>query len=223
MMEYDPVTSLRHFPMPLSHHGLNPYGEPLYRIVFTESRRHLVGGCWPDGEVGYHWVPTYRQIKAFWVLERWKSCLEFAGMSQKQWDRTMIDPVSGWLLLGPYPSRGEYDLAYEFDAPPTVGLVEKLAGALERGRLRSFQDIRDPHAREYEAEERETRQSGRDEMRDSRLAFGMSAFSSLTGVARGIKTMPAPISAEQAGLPIPRPRGDPKRLEATSTLIAGVR
>ena len=47
--EYDPQLNLRHFPtLPMAVYGLNQYGENLYRVVFAESRRHLIGGQWRD-------------------------------------------------------------------------------------------------------------------------------------------------------------------------------
>jgi hypothetical protein len=227
-LEYDPVASLRHFPMALGRFGKNPYGEPLYRIVSADSRRRLVGGFWQEtGEVGYHWTRKYKRIEG-WILERW----QMPTLSKKQWDRDMIDPLSGWLLFGPYPERGEYEMAYHFDAEqkeaPTIGLVEKLIGALERGRSRSFEEVRAAHKAEYDAEERETKANVYDELRDVRQAFGMAPISSARGVSRGTKTLPNVISAQEAGLPIPRrtARKNPVNLRGigmTTTISQGVR
>ena len=210
ILEYDPAVNLRHYPLPMRKYGLNPYGEPLYRIVFKDTRYHLVGGFWWDtGETAYHWVPKYDQVKSPWILERWYTASEFTRMSQSQWDSTMVDPISGWLTLGPYPSRGEYDLAWEFQGGLEISSsdVDRIVGAVEVGRRRSFQEVRDANSAEYEKEDRDTRASAESEIRDAVRPFGMAPISSLTGVARGSKTLPEMKTAEELGLPVPRMGG----------------
>ena len=225
-LEYDPVLNLRHFPVPMARFGKNPFGENLYRIVFTSSRRHLVGGRWPDGTTGYHWVPKYRKVKAGWILERWNTAWQFAGMSQREWDTTMIDPVSGWLLLGPYPARGEYDLAWEFDAGVDADSLDKIIGAVELGRNRSFEDLRQFHKAEYAGEEKQWKGDANAEVRDAVTAFGNAALSSRL-VSRGSKTRgEIRYTAEEAGMPIPRANRkrnpkDLRGLDVTSTLFTG--
>ena len=243
-LEDDPVTDLRHYPMPMGKYGKNPYGENLYRIVFASSRRRLIGGRWHvpcarcDGtgeeepyvrcdscgglgnsgyEDAYHWAPAYPDAVANrspWILERWYTGMEFAGMSQIQWDLNMIDPVSGWLILGPYPSRGEYDLAFEFGPTLLIGSsdVDRIVGATERGRLRSYQDVHDFHSAEYAAQEKSTKAMVYDDFRNDRPAFGQAPISALTGVSRGTKTVLPMRSAEELGLPTPKMGGRPTDL-----------
>lgn len=222
MFEYDPVTSLRHWPTPMQKYGKNPFGEPLYRIVFRDSRRHLVGGTWPDGATGYHWVPKYREVQAPWILERWYASHEFTKMSQAQWDLTMVDPVSGWLILGPYPSRGEYDMVWEFHPGDNL---DQVIAAVERGRDRSFTEVRDAHHAEYQQEQKTARADRFHELRDAQTAFGGDALSA-GRFGRGTKTTPNLLSAEELGLPIPkagrlRNPSDLRGLDVTSTLTAG--
>lgn len=196
MFEYDPVTSLKHYPVPMAKYGKNLFGDPLYRIVLASSRYKLVGGCWPDGEFGYHWIPAYRQIDG-WILERWQMPIK------SQWE-AVVEPISGWPVNGPYPARGEYYLAWHFDQGVDQDNLETLIGAIERGRNRSIQDLDDFNRGEYDAETREMRQNARDDIRDGFTAFGGRAFAS-SRVARGMKTRDPLMTAEQAGLPIPRP------------------
>ncbi len=200
MFEYDPVKNLQHYPLPMARFGVNPFGEPLYRIVLASSRRHMVGGCWPDGEVAYHWLPTYKGLSGrYWILERWQMPLE----SQRVWDRR-VEPISGWLINGPYPERGEYYHAWTFDAGVDADNLERIIGAIERGRNRSVQDLDDFNRGEYQAEDKQTHADTYGEIRESFTAFGGRAFSSAR-VARGIKTITPLMSAEEAGLPIPKP------------------
>jgi hypothetical protein len=194
--EYDPVSGLQHYPVPMARFGQNLYGDNLYRIVLASTRLKLVGGCWPDGEFGYHWVPAYRGING-WILERWQMPLK------SQWE-AVVEPISGWPVNGPYPARGEYYHAWTFDKGVDADNLDTLIGAIERGRNRSVQDLDDFNRTEYQAEDKETRRNAYDEIRDAFTAFGGRAFSS-SRVARGIKTRDQLMTAEQAGLPIPRP------------------
>ena len=200
MLQYDPAVNLRHYPVPMSKYGTNPFGENLYRIVFTESRRHLVGGMWPDGSMAYHWVPKYRQISSAWILERWR----FEPMTKFQWERDLVDPVSGWPLFGPYPARGDYDLCWEFDHGVDSDSMDNVVAFIEKRMVRSFQDTRDMISQGYEAEEKETRQNNFLDMRDTFPAFGSAPMTS-GRFGRGTKTLPDAVTANE--LHMPRPRG----------------
>ena len=233
-LQYDPKSDLRHWPTPMAKYGQNPYGENLYRIVLRDSRRHLVGGTWPDGSTGYEWVPKYRKVSSPWVLERWYTSWEFTKMSRSMWDLTMKDPQSGWLLLGPYPDRGEYDLVWEFDHGVDSDNLDQIIAACERARSRSFEDVRAAHKAEYEQEERDQKREAQAEIRDAMMAFGTRPMVS-SRLARGFKTAPLMRSAEELGLRTPRPMTQSKRpisnrktfdlreMPARNTLMAGGR
>ena len=239
MLEYDPVTSLRHYPVPMARFGQNPHGENLYRIVLASSRRHLVGGAWhktcPDcegsggigeargrckrcdgigrlqNEQAYHWVPKYRSLKNAWILEKWRSAFEVHRMTKEQWDLTMVDPVSGWLLLGPYPSRGEYELAWVFDKGVDADNIDQVIGALNKGRDRTFGQVREAHAKEYAAEEKEIDDGLYGAHREAYSAYGSRPFSS-SRVHGGTKTAPPMRTAQELGLPIPKFKGGKKKI-----------
>lgn len=200
MVNCDPVAKLQHYPVPMARFGQNPFGENLYRIVLASSVMHLVGGQWDDGARAYRWVPRYTNVSG-WILEAW----DLPRISRREWE-AYADPMSGWPLLGPYPDRGEYQKAWEFDRGVDQDNLDALIGAIERGRNRSYQDIRDFAQREYAQEQKDFRTAQDAEIRDSFTAFGVTpkAISSLTGVARGTKTMPELRSAQELGLPIPR-------------------
>jgi len=86
--------------------GLNPWGEPLYRVVWSESRWKWVGGEFHDGfrvVREYRQVPMYRST-ARWILEVWKP----TPVSPEQWARDEYCPISGLMKSGPYPYKGEY-------------------------------------------------------------------------------------------------------------------
>src|SRR5262245_31807987 len=93
--------------------GKNPQGKPLYRIIWTESRTWLIGGCWGDnGEIEYRHAPYYGERKE-WVLEKWMSAIEYAG-TEEQWRADNVEPnlaAQGIVVyqMGPYPKSGWYE------------------------------------------------------------------------------------------------------------------
>lgn len=229
-MMLDAAPTIQHYPMPMRRFGLNPFGELRYRIVLANSVSQLIGGQWPDGSRGYRWSVPLSYREKGWILETWDQC----RMSQREWD-SMIEPFSGWPVRGPYPSRGEYYLSWEFERG--IGIwasdVERIIGAIEKGRNRSFQETRQNAMNEYQEEEKHWKQAASDEVRDAVTAFGVAPISSLTGVSRGTKTQPELRSAQELGLPIPR-RGpkvsksttgrrtfDMRDAKVTSTLLTG--
>jgi hypothetical protein len=200
MFGYDPITNLRHWPTPMARYGKTPFGDNLYRIVLAESRRHLVGG----GRHGraYQWVQTYPRQTAAWILERW----QMPHVSKRTWEEEYVCPMTGFPLLGPYPARGEYFLAWEFDKGVTADNLDQVVAAVEKGRERSFQDVRDNYAEEYDYEEKATATNIYEEHRDVMTAFGRAPIAG-HHVQRNTKTAPDLVSANELGLPIPRAGG----------------
>lgn len=199
-MLVDAKQALKHYPLSMDRFGKNPYGEPLWRIVFAESRYHLVHGDFGDSR----WVPMYRHVGPFWVLEKWMSATDFAQMSRARWEREMT-------ILGPWPERGEYQLAHVFEAcGPVDANLDKLIAWIDAGKKHSWQDNKDACYAAYEAEQKATEREIADKVRDLLPAFGNSAVSAPGGIRN-------PKSKVQ--------RYDPKALglPTTNTLIAGGR
>jgi hypothetical protein len=114
-------------PVNLSHLGKAPAGNPLWRVVWSESRVQTLGGRHANGELGYRVDKLYDGIAACWVLEKWMSAEKFTGMTQEQyeaWDspyrfRDVVQrEVMGvrlppeqrgtaFFVNGPYPRKGE--------------------------------------------------------------------------------------------------------------------
>ena len=204
MLNYDPKSNLTHYPMPMARFGLNPYGEPMYRIVSTASRRNLSGGRWSNGEVGYRWVLTYKHIPDPWVLERWHSPWDFARCGKAQWDIAQTNE-SGYLTLGPYPDRGEYSHVHTFTCPIVDANLEKLIAWIEAGRERSWQDNLDACNQEYADEEKDKQGKMDAVVRNALPAYLDRPFVSGTGVKRGTKTAPMILTADQVKMPNGRP------------------
>lgn len=98
--------------------GMNPYGEPRFRIVWGPARRCVAGGLWEkDGNViAYKLAPKYGKVPK-WVLERWRPPSAFG--TPELWISQTMTP-DGSLALGPFPVYGQYEFAAEF----TVGIDE---------------------------------------------------------------------------------------------------
>ena len=112
---------VQHLPgMKMARFGLRPNGEPLYRVVFSDSRTSLAGGRWPDGVCEYREMPLYDDHA--WVLEKWRSAVEFAG-TREEYHREQYDADSGLLTLGPYPFDGEWQFVYTFPFQPIFSMI----------------------------------------------------------------------------------------------------
>lgn len=128
--------------------GLNPYNEPLFRVVWGPSRLILIGAAWQD-HIGpiptdqeiaaagkdtsllsvkeeFRWVPKYPEV---WVLERWLTPVQYGG-PPAVWDR---DERESEVKFGPYPNRGEYEECYQFQTEPPYSAVERVIQMLVYG------------------------------------------------------------------------------------------
>ncbi len=202
MLDYDPTTALRHWPTPMARFGLNLYGENRYRIIFAPTRR-IVAGRPP--EIPFRSVPAYRvRLGAdplnpglcipVWVLEVWYPPERFAA-TKRQWD------AGNAFTLGPYPERGEYDLAHVFSPVlPDDCNLEKLISWIEAGKTKSFQDNLDACKAEYDQETKVRRGTVEAIVRNAYPAFGATAIAS-SRVARSTKNPRIIRTAEEVGLP----------------------
>lgn len=135
-----------HHPTPMGRFGLNPQGAPMWRIVFADSVKRLVGGKWPDGKEEYRLARVYNGpgAKGKWVLESWISAQEHTGCTAEEYRiRFQATNCVTSIQHEPYPFEGTYVERYIF--PGEVENVETLIqkwhkdrdiGWAERRRLR---------------------------------------------------------------------------------------
>lgn len=204
MTAADPAGCLQHYPLPMERFGLNPFGENLYRLVLGSTRRSLVFGKWNEsGAPRARYCQTYPQIPAGeWILEKWLSAFDFTGVTAARWN---LDPELN--ALGPYPSRGEYQMIGNTGFNPmdlgTSG-IEKLISLVTAGDRHSWAEklaaCRNA-ADQLEAEKKSLREAI---IRDALPAFGHAAFSQLSTGSGGMgKSSPVLRSANDLGLPVP--------------------
>lgn len=114
--------------------GKNPFGEPMYRLVWAPTRVVKQGGRWHDwdstipvnerGGVSYHFesdlvipfqhkpfriIEEVRETRKYafdgWVLERWVPSIMYPRYEyEKKIPNTNIS------FLGPYPENGDYEM-----------------------------------------------------------------------------------------------------------------
>ncbi len=193
-------------PEAMKRYGVNIYGDPKFRIVWAESRKHMVTGQWLDGTTGGKWRPRYRGIlqaakeagkPGFWIMEGWLPAdLYHAGMTREQWDLRFPSL--------PYQDRGDYDHCHTFEASdPANSSVDKLVKWIIAGREGSFQDNLDACQAQYAAEEKDKDNEIEARIRNVLPAYGAAAMVGGGHQAgRGTKTAPLLKSANELGLPI---------------------
>lgn len=111
--------------------GLNRYDEPNFRVVWGETRETWIGGEWVDTDESGNELRTVtecRRVQKYlpadrWYLEKWIPPEHYG--SPESWNEYNIErddagkPImaGGKTVpsLGPYPSRGEYEMCYRLD------------------------------------------------------------------------------------------------------------
>lgn len=195
---YDPKADLQHHPMPCRRFGVNPWGENLYRIVLTDSRRYLVCGKWNDsGTSRARWMPLYPHMLAQYVLEKWQDAFTFTGMTAEKWN---VDP--NCTLLGPYPSRGEYRMIGNTGIRPADTNIEKLIALVQAGANSSWAEKLQACRKQAEYAEAEAKRLRMDIIVDALPYKGTEALIGFNG-GRGTKTAPILKSANELRLPRP--------------------
>jgi hypothetical protein len=153
--------------------GRNPYGQPLYRVVWSEGRlEHVL-----IAEGKYSWQQTYPGTQR-WILEKWlpTSC------SREEWYRQFGSPDGG-CYLGPYLEHGDYHCCYKLEfrgefMPLTLAVVEYYTRLIEAGREATAVQ------RKYAQEQRVAREKREWENRcdavfdDAQVPFGASTVMS---------------------------------------------
>jgi hypothetical protein len=133
--------------------GLNRFGEPMFRVVWGWSRLSLFGGKWEAwdldkagrvvGTMPFSVTYEYRRLPKYepwfcWHVEKWMPPEHFG--TREAWYRKhwTVEDGRGFLELGPYPHRGEYEQCFPVIDPSnpkipvvlTPTLVEHLVHAI---------------------------------------------------------------------------------------------
>jgi hypothetical protein len=95
--------------------GRNRYGEPNFKLVWSQAFTHRAGGVWPhDRYAGYREVylangSPYPPKHGYWLLLEWTPPEQYG--SEAAYYFLHRDETTGLCSLGPYPHRGRYQVA----------------------------------------------------------------------------------------------------------------
>lgn len=111
-----------HHPTPMGRFGLNPQDAPLWRVVFADSVKRLIGGRWADGKEEYRLARVYNGpgAKGKWVLESWISAFEHTGCTAEEYRIKFQAPGCMTTIQNePYPHQGTYVERFIFPGEPS--------------------------------------------------------------------------------------------------------
>lgn len=91
--------------------GTNPYGEPMFKLVWSTTEKMVIGGKWAYGFEGYKEAPAIFGAPC-WCLMVWEP-RELNGLPE-MWEIVSRDPETGYLQYGGYPKYGYYRLLKRF-------------------------------------------------------------------------------------------------------------
>jgi hypothetical protein len=188
--------------MPMSQFGTIPgRDEPLFRIVFASSVKHLVGGEFDDGFTGYRVVPSYEYIGDKWIMEKWVSAFEFTKQTEAEYRAQWEDPVTKLCLTGPYPRNGAYQWVWTFNKTEMIGAAGIVAALVNKAKYNS-QSANAAALRDARAAEKKAKFAHSfDRMKDSSRAFGIRA-ANIGGRVKATKSRPELQDARKLGLPV---------------------
>ncbi len=87
--------------------GLNRYGEPIFKLVWSPEATMVVGGRFADGHIGYRNSPLAPGHPA-WALLLWEGPDAYGD--PLDWEYQYRDMESGLLACGSFPRYGRYRL-----------------------------------------------------------------------------------------------------------------
>jgi len=105
------------------HVGLNRYGEPNFIIAWGQTFMYTAGGVWPkpygDGYFGYRKLPLSNSSFSgkgmpCWMILEWHPPEDYGTPAAYYYDNR--DDLTGLQLLGEYPYKGRYEIAYRLNS-----------------------------------------------------------------------------------------------------------
>lgn len=172
----------------------------LYRLIWAPSR--LVTLMLDRGATT---LPKYVAVEPLanpnlWLLEKWRPCDEITTISKEDWN----SPNSEWLMQGPYPSDGDYEMAgLPLACDPASANIDKLIEWIEAGKKFTPQQNALAIQNNLDKAESSKRKLIKDKIDDRLLPFGGEAWASgsSTRSKRNTKTVNIKHSANELGLP----------------------
>jgi hypothetical protein len=160
--------------------GTNPYGQPMFRLVWGGTAKNVAFGQTATGKTGQHEYLRYHGILA-WFLEFWKA----PDTSPESWYRSTWDPISQMHTAGDYPVFGEYVKIAQFytketingkaeivPQPVTFQFLDDLVALVNRSKDLTVEERKQRILAEMQAEKKAAMQLAHDVYTDATPAFG---------------------------------------------------
>lgn len=105
------------------HVGLNRFDEPNFLLAWGQSFFYSAGGCWPkpqgDGYFGYRKLPLSNSSFSgrglpCWMILEWRPPEDYETEGLYYFRNR--DDLTGLQILGEYPYRGRYEIAYRMQS-----------------------------------------------------------------------------------------------------------
>lgn len=90
--------------------GSNPYGEPIFKLVWGQTATMRAGGQWANGFRGYRDILMAGNAPC-WVILMWEPASVYG--SEGTWYYTNRDENTGLQDLGEYPYHGRYRVIHK--------------------------------------------------------------------------------------------------------------
>lgn len=97
--------------------GVNPYGEPLWKIVWGQTATFTAGGVWEhDHFFGYRQLMMSNgaidgEGEPCWMVLEWRPPEKYGSAGMYYFENR--DEYTGLQTLGEYPYRGRYEVAFK--------------------------------------------------------------------------------------------------------------
>ena len=162
--------------------GKNPYGKPMFRLVWGGDATRVAYGHTDTGKKGQHVFLKYSGIPA-WFLEFWNPPEKYG--TAEDWYAKSWDAVAGMHTCGDYPFLGDYEMVAQFytkervngkleivTLPLTMQVLDDLVKRVLKVRDMSLEMRRQLIEAQMEAERKESARIAHDAYVDASPAFG---------------------------------------------------
>ena len=96
-------------------YGVNPYGQPRYKLVWGQRQSIVMGTMWRDQygneRAGYKTYPQCNNVPC-WVLMQWHPSSDYG--TPEAFYASTYDESSGLYVTGEYPYEGRYEVVQMF-------------------------------------------------------------------------------------------------------------
>jgi hypothetical protein len=187
--------------------GTNPFGKPMFRLVWGGTATRIAFGQTDFGTKGQHEYLKYHGIPAYF-LEFWNPPEKYG--TPEKWYRDSWDPISNMHTAGDYPFFGDYERVAQFYSKERINgkmeivpiqvtfqALDDLVALVFKAREITIVERQRQLLAEVEAEKKESARIAHDAYTNASPAFGGVAGTYESNREKLLERLKFPISAEQ--------------------------